>query len=309
MNRAMPCETLPSSPSITSMRIQRQFVHMTTLGFRLAMLGILIAGCTSKEPPVSEQRDSATLQQVAVAKKHPGKNANGDGRWRDCTESSAPAPFKLSIDKGKLTAGETEIDALEAAAYAECFMQGLDDATVGASRHQHEQLEFVQPATTIGLRLQPASFAMAMRFDSTLAPGHGYIAGMFRHLYGGPFRTDNRIIVHVAGASLLWMGKDVSGNPTYAVLVLKNYPERNGLATNKRVSLVASGAMKEKPSTTRRTVSYARFEDPGPHAGNMVPDGSWIGCDAGCCVAGALTAFMPSANRRYIPQDSLLTEP
>lgn len=249
---------------------------------------------------VAERHESSAVPRHAGAEGdassrpasfHRGQKGASDGsdHWDDCTDQSGLSivkPLSASIDaKGNVSINPKsgEVTGVFGAARAICFMQ--DTAHLdGKPTFQHEEKQL----SGISLWMRPAANIAAIKVD-TISPGHGLVVADYKNVTSGGVYAWNGTKIPASHSVLLWFGKTDDGVLYSAVLDLKLFPSVNKphFRSDLKPLEITKLHSTDPPEPPVNTVAIARWTDPHHKwpVGKRSHDGSWVDCNAGCCVA------------------------
>lgn len=251
----------------------------------------------------------------ATKAKHYGWQGNraSPGDWISCSDKNHPsaksAVITLDADVGNgtgapiLSSSDAQVRAVYSAAFSTCFLSDADDDSVGVNGpNQYED------GATGGaiVRVRPASYVNSLK-AADLTPNTGlFVADYYVRLGtyarpaagGGP----STFSLPEDRSTLLWVGMD-KNSKLYAVeFDLQQFPSVSSPPSGTTLRIVSYGNWTFNPRVKHsRAAPFARFSDPthdGVHAKArrhkarhrrfMYPDGTWVGCDPGCCTANGM---------------------
>lgn len=257
-------------------------------------------------------------EQAPTPKTHNGRQGDRvNRRWTKCDDSNAMNPNQAvtvlyatvkTTPQGRpyldLTANDPAVyRALYEAAFATCFLEDVDP---GGPAPKGEQ-QYNQSEDTISdnvlIRLRPARFVHLAHYRADLTRNTGYfVADLLTRLntrHTGVHDASNNEIVTPAGSStLLWFGKDDNGQSYAAELDLRSFP--NVLPTDSPlfVNVLRLGVPVDGNHNGGKTfkAAFARFQEPMlglrmQDTTRDIPDGTWVSCSIGCCIASNMIAM------------------
>lgn len=268
---------------------------------------------------------SLALLVVAVAalrpttfKDHNGQHGDpASGKWTPCTDLGQGDPLKHLVtlhadydaQKKSLKVPPptpAELKAFYDAAFATCFIDDAeDDATLGTNAPTGES----GPLGGATVRILPAAHVHNVKLTDLKVNNTGYFISEIRTVTGTRHTTvqagGHEIVLGPDASTLFFYGRDNGGNLYLAEFDLGSFPSTTPAAAAP-IYLVTAGTLQPGHVHHGHSAAFARFKDPSPlppHTTSRYPDGSWIGCAPGCCVATGMefqqNRTAPRVRRRH----------
>lgn len=244
-------------------------------------------------------------------KKYHGGHSAVVGDWEPCDDKggvgaangtkltvaydpSGPTGKKVSL----APATDAQVANVYGAAFTTCFMSDYDPKgpkgpiNSADPEYQHDE------ATVSGannskaqLRFRPAMQVPKMK----LRQGEGYIAAdIFNMSLDAKYVFPDGTEILPLHSVVFWIGMDDSGQAYSAVIDLGHFPDV-GTGGKNTVRIVTGGSLRENKLAPdmKRPVAFARFTEPihlltspmKTPVKEFIPEGSWVGCMEGCCLA------------------------
>ena len=249
------------------------------------------------------------------AKKYHGGHSAVVGDWEPCDDKggvgtatgtkltvaydpSGPVGKKVSLTP----ATDAQVANVYAAAFATCFMSDYDPKGPTGSinsavpEYQHdEKIASGTGGSKAQLRFRPSMQVPKMK----LQQGEGYVAAdIFNMSLNAKYVFPDGTEILPLHSVIFWIGMDASGQAYSAVIDLGRFPDL-GTGGKSTVRLVSGGSLLETKlaNDMKRPVAFARFSEPShlltspktlPVKG-YIPEGSWVGCQEGCCLATGIS--------------------
>jgi hypothetical protein len=292
-----------------------QWLKMVASSLLAASLATPLSGQTSdgKHQPTGVQAGQFVASSGATSPpkgRHGEKGASdGSDQWEDCDDDDSqsgnsnsrsvvvPLSALATVGSGSVSFKKATVPqsaGVLAAARKACLMQ--DTAQLdGNPAKQHDEKTFTVGGVAIALRFRPVSNIAAINLD-TVPNDHGFIAGDFKNVTPGTTYTYNGHSIKDGHSALLWYGRDHNGYLYSAVFDLGGFPLAGKPSLPFDGWLMESGGIRRPEVVPHNYIAFARWADPHPIIGLLFHDGTWVDCNAGCCVASADISFAGRKN-------------